>query len=104
MIFIKLKDQKKRKKVAGSELEFKLQKFLYVSLLNNPGISKEDKMKIYLFFMKFVSRTVSKTRIVRRCTITGRSRVAYRHFAISRSKLKEYLVQGVIPGYYKQSW
>ena len=44
------------------------------------------------------------TRKRNRCELTGRARGYYRKFRISRIKLRELALQGLIPGMRKASW
>ena len=45
-----------------------------------------------------------KSRIVRRCEITGRARGVYRKFRVSRIVLRELALEGKVPGMRKASW
>jgi small subunit ribosomal protein S14 len=45
-----------------------------------------------------------KSRVVRRCELTGRSRAVYRKFRISRNMLRKLALEGKIPGMRKASW
>jgi ribosomal protein S14 len=47
---------------------------------------------------------ISKTRIVRRCVITGRARVSNRILGISRIKLRDMLKNEIFPGFSKAVW
>lgn len=49
-------------------------------------------------------RDSSRTRLVRLCGLTGRSRAVYRKFGISRIMLRELALEGKIPGMRKASW
>ena len=49
-------------------------------------------------------RDSSKSRIRNRCVITGRARGYYRKFGLGRSKLRELMMRGEIPGLTKASW
>ena len=49
-------------------------------------------------------RDASKTRVRRRCAITGRPRGVYRKFGLARNKLREYAMSGAVPGLKKASW
>ena len=49
-------------------------------------------------------RNSSPTRIRNRCSITGRPRVVYRKFKLSRLALRELASSGALPGVVKSSW
>ena len=49
-------------------------------------------------------RNSSPIRSRNRCSVTGRPRGYVRFFGISRVKLREMAVQGLIPGVRKSSW
>ncbi len=49
-------------------------------------------------------RNASPTRVVNRCSVTGRKRAYYRKFGVSRLTLRELASQGLIPGMRKASW
>lgn len=52
-------------------------------------------------FVMLKQRNFSKTKMVRRCILTNRSRGSIRPYNISRIKLRELLQFGIIPGYKK---
>lgn len=49
-------------------------------------------------------RDSSPSRIRNRCLLTGRPRGFYRKFGLSRSKLREAVMRGDVPGVVKASW
>ncbi len=49
-------------------------------------------------------RNASPVRLRNRCALTGRSRGYLRKFGISRIKLREMALAGLIPGIRKASW
>ena len=49
-------------------------------------------------------RNASPSRVRHRCQLTGRPRGYYRRFGLSRSKLRELIMQGQVPGAHKASW
>lgn len=49
-------------------------------------------------------RNSSKVRLRNRCKMTGRARAYSRQFGISRLVLREWAVNGKIPGMTKSSW
>jgi small subunit ribosomal protein S14 len=49
-------------------------------------------------------RNSSPTRLNNRCNVTGRVRSYYRKFGLSRLVLREFALQGKLPGVVKSSW
>ena len=49
-------------------------------------------------------RNSSPTRLNNRCNVTGRVRSYYRKFGVSRLVLREFALQGKLPGVVKSSW
>ena len=49
-------------------------------------------------------RDTSPVRLRIRCALTGRPRGVFRRFGISRSKLRDMVLNGEIPGVVKSSW
>jgi len=49
-------------------------------------------------------RDSSPSRVVNRCSLTGRPRAYYRKLGISRIALRQLASQGFIPGMTKSSW
>ncbi|MGX7589236.1 30S ribosomal protein S14 [Candidatus Vidania fulgoroideorum] len=81
----------------------KKRKKLYIKFKN---IRKKINKDIILnkFLLSTFPKNSSVTRIRNRCYITGRSRGYYRKFSISRSFLREKIMNGEISGVYKISW
>ncbi|HQC80578.1 MAG TPA: 30S ribosomal protein S14 [Accumulibacter sp.] len=49
-------------------------------------------------------RNASPVRLRNRCALTGRPRGVYRKFGLGRGKLREFVMQGEVPGMIKASW
>jgi small subunit ribosomal protein S14 len=49
-------------------------------------------------------RDSANIRVRNRCTLTGRTRGVYRKFGLSRIKLRELTMSGLLPGVVKSSW
>ena len=49
-------------------------------------------------------RNASPVRLRNRCSITGRPRGVYRKFGLGRSKLRDFIMRGEVPGVIKASW
>lgn len=104
MKYLVKKDKKLRFSVQNKEYLRVVLKFLFVHLLNNPQIEGAKKKIIIKYLGNRLRIKDSKTKIVRRCVLTGRARVSCRLFKISRIKLREMLKEGVIPGMVKAIW
>jgi small subunit ribosomal protein S14 len=71
--------------------------------VKNIRLSEEERMAAMVALQK-LPRDSSVTRQRNRCGLTGRSRGYYRKFGLSRSKLRELMMKGVVPGVVKASW
>lgn len=65
--------------------------------------SMEEKFSLHRKLQKF-PRNSAPVRYHSRCTITGRPRGYFRDFGLSRHVLREYALQGLLPGVVKSSW
>lgn len=99
MLSKKIKDLKIRKEFKKREALNTTLKFLSTNYFN----SNMDVPRCNVFAM-IKQRNFSKTKIVRRCILTNRSRGSIRPYNISRMKLRELLQFGIIPGYKKSVW
>ena len=109
MKYLVKKDTKVRKKQNVFESKKTCLKFFFIFVLN---LKQKDKIK-HLFLMFFSSLQLrshnqsrqSKSRIVRRCVLTGRGRSSIRSVGnVSRTVLKDFFSMGLIPGYKKAVW
>ena len=93
------RDQKRRKMVEKyakkrAELE---------AVFNDVSRSDEERFEARLKFQA-LPRNSSPVRLRNRCTLTGRPRGVYRKFGLGRSKLREFVMRGEVPGMTKASW
>ena len=65
--------------------------------------SMEDKLSLHRKLQQ-LPRNSASSRSHNRCTITGRPRGYFRDFGLSRHVLREYALQGLLPGVIKSSW
>jgi small subunit ribosomal protein S14 len=70
---------------------------------NNLRLSDEERELAKLALQK-LPRDSSASRIRNRCRLTGRPRGYYRKFGLGRSKLRELMMRGEVPGVLKASW
>lgn len=104
MKFLIKKDLKNREKYFNKELNQKIVLFSFRNFLNEINQAKEVKRKFYISFISSFSKFKSKTKIVRRCVLTGRSRSSLRFTGISRIKMRELIRDRKIKNIVKQSW
>ena len=105
MIIKQIQDKKKRLFFFKLEILKKMFKILKILLLNNP---KFKKFKSYIFYNlikinKKINK-ISKVQINNRCIISNRNKGVYRHYSLSRIKMRELLQFGILPGYKKAAW
>ncbi len=62
-----------------------------------------ERAKAFALLQK-LPRDSSPVRVRNRCALTGRPRGVFRRFGISRTKLREMVMNGEIPGVTKSSW
>ena len=70
---------------------------------NNLRLSDEERELAKLALQK-LPRDSSASRMRNRCRLTGRPRGHYRKFGLGRSKLRELMMRGEVPGVLKASW
>ena len=69
----------------------------------NMNNSQEVREAAFMRLQK-MPRDSSGVRVRIRCALTGRPRGVFRRFGISRTKLREMIMNGEIPGVMKSSW
>ena len=72
-------------------------------LIRNPKTNPADREEAQAK-LQALPRDASPTRGRNRCQITGRPRGYYRKFGLSRTKLRETMMRGEVPGLGKASW
>jgi len=73
------------------------------AVIHDPKATDAEKWDAQLGLQKLPVNS-SPVRLTRRCQITGRPRGVYRKFKLCRNKIREYAMQGLIPGLKKASW
>jgi len=96
---VKLRDQKRRKLVE----KFKARRAQLQEIIYDTRASDEAKEEARAKLQK-LPRDSSKVRLRNRCALTGRPRGVYRKFGLGRSKLRDIMMRGEIPGLIKASW
>ena len=73
------------------------------AVINDVSRSDEERFEARLKFQA-LPRNSSPVRLRNRCALTGRPRGVYRKFGLGRSKLREFVMRGEVPGMTKASW
>jgi small subunit ribosomal protein S14 len=71
--------------------------------IRDPKTSDDDKLTAQAKLQK-LPRDASPSRLRNRCALTGRPHGYYRKFGLARTKLRETMMRGEIPGLTKASW
>jgi small subunit ribosomal protein S14 len=71
--------------------------------IKRPDATMEERMCAVQQLAE-LPRDSSPSRQRRRCAITGRPRGTYRKFGLGRSKVREIVMRGDVPGMSKASW
>lgn len=72
-------------------------------IINNQSLSPEERMDARLK-LQALPRNSSPVRQRNRCALTGRPRGVFSKFGIARSKLRDLMMSGQVPGVTKASW
>jgi len=104
MLSAKIKDLKKRKAFTFSENDQKIEKFIFINILNKKEVDSKKKLSSLFYLQSSLNKSKSKVKITRRCVINNRGRSVIRPFGLSRIYLRELLQFGVVPGYCKAVW
>jgi len=73
------------------------------AVFNDVNRSEEERFEARLKFQA-LPRNSSPVRLRNRCKLTGRPRGVYRKFGLGRSKLRDFVMRGEVPGMTKASW
>lgn len=71
--------------------------------INDQSRSEEERFNARLE-LQSLPRNSSPVRLRNRCQVTGRPRGVYRKFGLGRSKLRDAVMRGEVPGVTKASW
>ena len=93
------RDKKRRETVK----KFKVKRAALLETINNQKASDEDREAARVK-LQLLPRNASPVRLRNRCSITGRPRGVYRKFGLGRSKLRDFIMAGEVPGVIKASW
>lgn len=93
------REQKRRntvKKYAAKRAELQ-------AVIKDASASAEDR-RAALQKLQSLPRNSSPVRLRNRCAMTGRPRGVFSKFGLARSKLRELMMRGEVPGVIKASW
>ena len=93
------RDKKRREmveKYAGKRADLQ-------AIIDDASRSDEERFEARLKFQA-LPRNSSPVRVRNRCQLTGRPRGVYRKFGLGRSKLRDFVMRGEVPGMTKASW
>ena len=83
--------------------KYKQKRLALKNKIKNKNLALEERFKLQSK-LNDLPKDSSRVRVRNRCEITGRSRGVYRKFGLSRIKLRELAMDGVLPGVIKASW
>ena len=96
MINRELKREKMVAKYAGKREELK-------AIISNSNATDEERYDA-MMKLQALPRDASPVRLRNRCGLTGRPHGYFRKFGLARTKLREAVMQGDVPGVVKASW
>jgi len=73
------------------------------AIVDNARASDEERYAARLKLQQ-LPRNANPTRVRSRCSLTGRPRGVYSKFGLGRSKLRDFIMRGEVPGVVKASW
>jgi small subunit ribosomal protein S14 len=73
------------------------------AVIDDVAKSDEERFEARLK-IQALPRNSSPVRLRNRCKLTGRPRGVYRKFGLGRSKLRDFVMRGEVPGMTKASW
>lgn len=98
------KDKFLRQSFSNQEIKQKTLFYTFRNLLNNSEYTKKLKVFVFSYLYKKNKNITSKTKIVRRCVLTGRSRSSSRISGISRIKMRELIRDKKVKNILKSTW
>ena len=93
------REAKRRKTVE----KFKAKREALEAIVNDESRSEEERFEARLK-IQALPRNSSPVRLRNRCQLTGRPRGVFRKFGLGRSKLRDFVMRGEVPGVTKASW
>jgi small subunit ribosomal protein S14 len=93
------RELKRRKMVE----KYKAKRLALNEIIKNASSTTEEKAEARLK-LQSLPKNSSPVRLRNRCALTGRPRGVYSKFGIARSKLRDLMLSGEVPGITKASW
>ena len=93
------RNEKRRKMVE----KYATKREAILAIVNDASRSEKERFEARLKFQA-LPRNSSPVRLRNRCKLTGRPRGVYRKFGLGRSKLRDFVMRGEVPGMTKASW
>ncbi|MFT3849124.1 MAG: 30S ribosomal protein S14 [Propionivibrio sp.] len=93
------RDDKRRKLVE----KFATKRESLFAIVNDQSRTEEERFAARLE-IQALPRNSSPVRLRNRCKLTGRPRGVFRKFGLGRSKLRDFVMRGEVPGMTKASW
>jgi|TARA_B100000767_G_C19751205_1_gene530865 small subunit ribosomal protein S14 len=83
--------------------KYKTKRLELNTIIKDSSATKEQQVEARLKLQN-LPKNSSPVRLRTRCALTGRPRGVYRKFGIARSKLRDLMLAGEVPGITKASW
>jgi small subunit ribosomal protein S14 len=83
--------------------KFAAKRAALTAIINDQSVSVEEQREARLK-LQALPRNSSPVRLRNRCALTGRPRGVFSKFGIGRSKLRDLMMSGKVPGVTKASW
>jgi small subunit ribosomal protein S14 len=93
------REEKRRKTVE----KYAAKRAELVAIIDDVSRSDEERFEARQKFQA-LPRNASPVRLRNRCKLTGRPRGVFRKFGLGRSKLRDFVMRGEVPGMTKASW
>ncbi len=83
--------------------KFAVKRAALEAAMNDVNATAESRFEARMKFQA-LPRNASPVRLRNRCALTGRPRGVFSKFGIGRSKLRDLMMSGQVPGVTKASW
>lgn len=93
------REEKRRKMVE----KFAAKRAALQAIIDDVSRSEEERFEARSK-LQALPRNASPVRLRNRCQLTGRPRGVFRKFGLGRSKLRDFVMRGEVPGVTKASW
>ena len=93
------REEKRRRMVE----KYAAKRAVLMVIIGNQSLSDEERFEARQK-LQALPRNASPVRLRNRCQLTGRPRGVFRKFGLGRSKLRDFVMRGEVPGVTKASW